>query len=37
MVVAIIFLATGMMLAGCGRSDERPEFLTVGSLRFGER
>lgn len=29
MVVAIIFLATGMMLTGCGRSDERPEFLTA--------
>ena len=29
MVVAIIFLATGMMLEGCGLSDERPEFLTA--------
>ena len=29
MVIAIIFLVTGLLLAGCGRSDERPEFLTA--------
>ena len=29
MVVAIVILAMGVMLAGCGRSNERPEFLTA--------
>ena len=29
MVVAIVILAMGVMLAGCGRSNERPDFLTA--------